>query len=110
MDRDVLAIIAVVAVVGVLCVYVGPVIYTWTFVGQRYEVVIVIQATEKSTRFGEHTNVWVVQYGGEEPLMYKLVGWHDLDVGKTYRIVFVNQFAVYGYTVWGGVELIEVVK
>jgi len=80
-----------------------------TFLGQRYEVIITVQAIEFSTRWGEHTNVWARVYG-EQDVTYRLVGKIDLEVGKTYRIVFVDTIAVYGYDVWGNVLKIEEIK
>jgi hypothetical protein len=77
-----------------------------TFNGQRYDVVVTAQAVEKSTRFGDHTDVWAQVYG-DQYITYGLIGHHDLEVGKTYHIVFVNRIKFHplnGFWVWGEVE------
>jgi len=114
-DReDVLEISAIIgifaiAVFGVL--YLGTFIGAMTFHGQKYDVVITVQAVEHSTRFGEHTNVWARVYG-EQDITYKLIGRVDLEVGKTYRLVFVNQvwFTPFGFEVRGKVITVEEVE
>jgi len=100
-------IVAVVA--GLL--YGGTYIGAMTFHGQKYDVVITVQAVEHSTRFGEHTNVWARVYG-EQDITYKLIGHVDLEVGETYRIVFVNQiwFTPFGFEVRGNVITVEEVE
>jgi len=80
--------------------------FNYTYVGQRYEVTITVQAVEYSTRFGKHTNLWAQVYG-EQDITYKLCGYVDVEVGKTYKIVFVNTYAVLGWEVWGRVESIK---
>ncbi|GAG77881.1 unnamed protein product [marine sediment metagenome] len=76
---------------------------TSTYVGQRYDVTVIVQATEKSTRFGMHTNVWCLTYSGEDPLMYTFNGYHDFVIGETYRIVFINTYAILGWGIRGDV-------
>ena len=115
MDReDVLVISAIIGIVvaaifGIL--YLGTFIEAMTFHGQKYDVVITVQAVEHSTRFGEHTNVWARVYG-EQDITYKLIGRVDLEVGKTYRLVFVNQiwFTPFGFEVRGKVITVEEVE
>ena len=79
-----------------------------TFHGQRYDVVVTVQAIEYSTRFGEHTCVWGRVYGDQD-ITYRLIGHVDLDIGKTYRIVFVDQiwFTPLGFEVRGNVITLE---
>ena len=105
-DReDVLFIGTIIGIIVTLFVgllYGATYIWAMTFHGQKYDVVITAQAVEHSTRFGEHTNVWARVYG-EQDITYKLIGRVDLEVGKTYRIVFVNQiwFTPFGFEVRG---------
>lgn len=79
--------------------------------GQKYDVTVTIQAVERSTRFGDHTNLWVTVYG-EQDITYKLIDFHDFELGKTYRIVFINEPYLYWWIVWsfetrGRVQSIE---
>jgi len=69
---------------------------------------IVVQAVEHSTRWGEHTNVWARV--DEQDITYKFYGRVNLEIGKTYRIVFVDRWAVFGFEVWGEVISVEEVK
>jgi len=104
-------LIGIVAAIIAGFLYGGTYIEAMTFHGQKYDVVITVQAVEHSTRFGEHTNVWARVYG-EQDITYKLIGHVDLDVGKTYRIVFVNQiwFTPFGFEVRGNVTTLEEIK
>jgi desulfoferrodoxin (superoxide reductase-like protein) len=80
-----------------------------TYNGQRYEVTVTVQAVEHSTRWGEHTNVWVRVYG-DQNLTYKFIGTINLEVGKTYKIVFVDQMWMEYYiafTIRGNVVSVE---
>ena len=101
--------IAVGAVAGIF--YAATFIWAMSFHGQRYDVIITVQAVEHSTRFGEHTNVWARVYG-EQDITYTLIGNVDLEVGKTYRLVFVNQlwFTSFGFEVRGKVINVEEVE
>jgi len=82
-----------------------PFVTNLTLVNQRYDVVLTVQSVEKSTHWGDHTNIYVQLYG--EQKVYALKGFWDLEVGKTYHIVFVDELAVFGFAVWGNVELLE---
>lgn len=79
---------------------------TVLFAGAKYDVTIIVQAVEKSSRFGEHTNVWAQVYG-EQDITYKFFGYHDFEVGKTYRIIFIDKpwFRYFWFEVAG--EIIE---
>lgn len=82
--------------------------------GQRYDVTVTVQAVERSTRFGEHTNLWVQVYG-EQDITYKLIGFHNFEVGKTYHIVFVDEsYGIWFVVAWfeprGRVQTIELVS
>jgi len=114
-DRvDVLVIGTIIGIIVAMVagiVYGGTYVIAITFHGQRYDVVVTVQAVEHSTRFGEHTNVWARVYG-EQDITYKLIGHVDLEVGKTYRIVFVDQiwFTPFGFEVRGNVITVEEVE
>jgi len=104
-------LVAIVVGLGAGLLYGLTYIEAMTFHGQKYDVVITVQAVEHSTRFGEHTNVWARVYG-EQDITYKLIGNVELEIGKTYRIVFVNQiwFTPFGFEVRGNVITIEEVS
>jgi len=115
MDKyDLLAsAIAVLIVLGILVgvVYGGSYLYALTFAGQTYEVTVTVQAIEHSTRFGQHTNVWARVYGDQD-VSYRLIGFVNLEVGKTYKITFINQpwFTILGFEIRGYVLSIEEVN
>ena len=102
---------AIIAGIFAALLYGGTFISAITFHGQKYEVIITVQAVEHSTRFGEHTNVWARVYG-EQDITYKLIGYVNLEVGKTYRLVFVNQiwWTPLGFEVRGQVLELEEVE
>ena len=79
--------------------------------GQKYDVTVTVQAVERSTRYGDHTNLWVRVYG-QQDITYKLIGFHDFEIGKTYHIVFVDEpwlcsFIVFWFEIRGRVQTIE---
>jgi hypothetical protein len=86
--------------------------------GQTYDVTVTVQAVERSTRWGDHTNVWIRTYGGGDSgtgIVYKLIGFHNFTVGKDYHIVFKDEPYLVFYIVWfwesrGRVELIELAQ
>jgi len=104
-------VIGIIVAITAGIVYGGTYVWAMSFHGQRYNVVITVQAVEHSTRFGEHTNVWARVYGDQD-ITYKLIGYVDLEVGKAYRIVFVNQiwFTPFGFEVRGNVITVEEVE
>lgn len=80
-----------------------------TYNGQRYEVTVTVQAVEHSQRWGDHTNLWVQVYGDQD-ITYTLTGYHDFVIGKSYKIVFVDEVHnVYWilFEAWGNVKSIE---
>jgi len=79
--------------------------------GQRYDVIVTVQAVEHSTRFGSHTNLWGRVYGMQD-ITYTFIGDIDFEVGKTYHIVFVDRiwFTIFGFEVRGDVLNIEEVS
>ena len=105
MDILDLALIGIIIGVFVGLYYGVTLVYAMTYVGQKYDVIVTVQAVEHSTRFGKHTKVWVRVYG-EQDITYDLKGWHNLEVGKTYRIVFVNKLWItpIGFNIWGEVK------
>lgn len=111
MDREnAVAVGMIVLLLGLLCGAVYGII-VWnasTFVGQFYDVTVVVQAVEHSTRFGQHTNVWCLTYSGS--IKYTLVGYLDFEIGKTYRIRFVNEYAFFYMEAWGRVISMEQVE
>jgi len=112
MDKELVGIIGVLIGAIVLLwvlIYSSSFIHAWTFRGQEYEVTVIVQAVEKSTRFGEHTNVWCLVYGDQD-ITYTFFGHLDFEVGKTYRIKFTNRikWTLYGYEAWGHVTQMEV--
>jgi len=82
-----------------------------TYHQQRYEVTITVQAVEYSSRFGDHTNVWARVYG-EQDITYRFIGRVELELGKTYHVVFVDQmwFTPFGFEVRGNVVSVEEVS
>lgn len=70
-----------------------------TYADQKYDVTVVVQAVEQSTRFADHTNVWVQVYGDQD-ITYTFSGLHDFTVGEKYRIVFVDQPKLLWYVCW----------
>jgi len=110
-DREDVLFIGTIVVIVVGILYGKTLICAMTFHGQKYDVVITVQAVEHSMRFGEHTNVWARVYG-EQDVTYKLIGYVDLEIGKTYRIVFVDQiwFTPFGFEVRGDVITVEEVE
>jgi len=88
---------------------------TQSFAGQKYDVTVTVQAVERSTRFGDHTNVWVRTYGGGDEgtgIVYTFIGFHNFTVGKDYHIVFVDEpygiyFVAWYWEVRGRVQTIE---
>jgi len=114
MDEDLKIILLVFGIIflGVTgLIYGASFIEAITFHGQRYDVVITVQAVEHSTRFGKHTVVWARVYG-EQDISYRLIGFVDLEVGKMYRIVFVDKiwFTIFGFEVRGKVITVEEIK
>ena len=110
---DIIACAIIAVIIGVIIfafAYGASFVATVTFHGQRYEVTITVQAVEYSTRFGEHTNVWAKVYG-EQDITYRFFGRVEVEIGKTYRIIFVDSmyFTIYGFEVRGTVIDIEVV-
>jgi hypothetical protein len=109
-EKGVLITVISLVIIGIVaCFFLLSFLYNGTYVGQRYDVTIEVQAVEQSTRFGDHTNVWAKVYGNQD-ITYIFFGHQQLDIGKTYRIVFVDDYAVYYFEVWGRVEKIEEVK
>ena len=111
-DRDFIKIVVVgiVACVSVCAIGIYGLTY-WvasTYSGNRYEVTVTVQAVEHSTRFGKHTNVWVLVYG-EQDITYTLFDFIDLEIGKTYKIIFIDKikFTPLGFDAWGEVIKIE---
>ena len=95
-----------VIVVLILCItgVVGGIYgITWlvsqSYAGSKYEVTITVQAVEQSSHWGEHTNLWVQVYG-EQDITYKLIGYHDFEVGKTYKLVFIDEPYLINFIVW----------
>ena len=94
--------------------FLGP-ISCVSFNGQRYDVKVTVQAVEQSTRFGDHTDVWVRTYGGGDSgtgIVYRFIGFQNFTAGKDYHIVFVDEtygyfFYVFQWEVRGRVEKIE---
>jgi len=112
MDRETRLIIL--AIVGIIVglwafLYAATFVEAWTYGGQEYDVVVVVQAVEKSTRFGDHTNVWCLVYGDQD-ITYTFFGHLDFKVGKTYRIKFTDRikWTLFGYEAWGKVSKMEV--
>jgi len=105
-EMSLAAAIATMVVLGLF--YGGTFVYAASFHGQKYDVVVTVQAVEHSTRFGEHTNVWARVYG-EQDITYKLVGYVELETGKSYRLVFVNRvwFTPFGFEPRGDVITVE---
>lgn len=81
-----------------------------SFAGQEYDVTFTVYSSEKSTRFGDHTNV---QYGVSEGSVreYYLVGHHDFVVEKVYHLKFINVMKFHwfkgGFFIRGRVTLLE---
>lgn len=97
---------------GSTILYINSWLGCFTFAGQDYNVTVTVQAVEKSTRFWDHTNVWVRVYG-EQDITYKLLGHHDLELGKTYHIEFRNKMVWHWlgkFRVLGKVESIREVE
>lgn len=103
MDTDFLKIVGIVTVIIVACSWGVAIIFNSTFAGCKYEVVVTVVAVEKSTRFGSHTNVWALTYSGKDPLKYVLIGFHEFEIGKTYQIIFVNEYILLGWGIRGHV-------
>jgi hypothetical protein len=80
---------------------------------QTYDVTVTIQAVEHSTRWAEHTNVWVQVYGDQD-ITYTLKGFHNFTLGNNYHIVFVDRIQSIswglGYELWGDVISISPVE
>ena len=105
----VLLALIVIAILGAIAglTWLGSQMYS----GAKYDVTVTVQAVEHSSRFGEHTNLWVQVYG-EQDITYTLIGYHDFNIGKQYRVVFVDEpyliyFVVWWYEVRGRVVSIE---
>lgn len=115
MDRYEIGVWALLALLVIGAFYAGSYAATWvgclSSAGQKYDVTVTVQASERSTRFGDHTNVWVRVYG-EQDITYKLIGFHEFEVGKTYHIVFINEqyrccFIVWWFETRGRIQTIE---
>lgn len=105
-----LVILLILVVAGGTLLYGVSWFECFTFAGQEYDVTVTVQAVEKSTRFWDHTNVWVQVYG-EQDITYRLHGHHDLELGKTYDIKFRNKMIWHwlaGFQVLGKVESISI--
>lgn len=116
MDSDTWDIVKfmTVSILGLILLFVG-VYYgqSWvkssTYNYREYDVVITVQAVERSTRFWDHTNVWAQVYG-EQDITYILSGFHDFETGRTYNLKFTNKVVFHwypGFVVLGEVELIS---
>lgn len=112
MNGEVKIVVGAIGIVLLVIVALIGVVYVWNGTYLRdYEVTIIVQAVEKSERFGEHTNLLILTYAGEETKTYKFVGHHDFDVGETYRISFINQRGGFlNFGIWGRIEHVEKVR
>ena len=113
--RDIVTFCIVGILVLVLLGVCGTYALTWvdssTYNGREYDVVITVQAVERSTRFWEHTNVWAQVYG-EQDITYILSGFHNFETGRTYNLKFKNKVVFHwyvGFTILGEVETISVI-
>ena len=99
---------------AILCVggiYVSTWVESSTYAGREYDVVITVQAVERSTRFWEHTNIWAQVYG-EQDITYILSGFHNFEIGQTYNLNFKNKMVFHwyvGFKILGEVEAISVI-
>lgn len=112
-------IVVLIILVVIGAIYAGVYAISWgatqSYTGQKYDVTVTVQAVERSSRYGDHTNVWVRTYGGGNEgtgIVYTFIGFHNFTVGKDYHIVFVDEPYMIFYVVifWqprGRVELIE---
>ena len=107
---DVIGSIVVIAVIFALT-YGGSYISSLFYANARYDVTVIVQAVEKSSRFGMHTNLWAQVYG-EQDITYNLIGYHDFEIGETYRIEFVDKvvFTIVGFKVRGKVIETELIS
>jgi len=103
-------ILAIIIAIGGM-VYGESYLTAFTYDGQTYDVVVTVQAVEKSTRLWIHTDVWCLTYSGED-LMYRLAGYQDFVIGETYHIVFTNKIVWHwygGYSYLGELETAVIV-
>jgi len=94
-------ILLILAIIGGIygVAYAGTWIGCQPNAGQKYDVIVTVQAVERSTRFGDHTNLWVRVYG-QQDITYKLIGFHNFTIGKTYRLVFVDEPYLCSYVIF----------
>jgi len=118
MDTDMIVIFTLIGLAIFGVVEVGAPIVTYlccvSQIGQTYDVTVTVQAVEHSTRFGDHTNLWVRVYG-QQDITYKLIGFQDFKVDKTYHIIFIDEayfyfFLVPTFEIRGRVTTIEEVS
>jgi len=118
MDRGDILLGVVIVIIIISIIELGAPLCSWLSCvsqnGQRYDVTVTVQAVERSTRFGDHTNLWVRVYG-QQDITYKLIGFHNFEIGKTYHIIFVDEaycyfFLVFQFEIRGRVVTIQEVK
>jgi len=105
-------------VIILIAVVAAPFTFSWLHTlpdaNQTYDVVVTVQAVERSTKFGDHTNVWVQVYGDQD-ITYTLIDFHDFTVGEKYHLVFKNEQYLIWWGLWwfetrGAVQTLEMVK
>lgn len=102
--------LAAIVIVAIVFLYGASWLDVQSFAGQEYDVTFTVYSVEKSTRFGDHTNV---QYGVSEGSVreYFLIGHHDFVVGGVYHLKFTNVMKFHwfkgGFFIRGRVILLE---
>ena len=85
----------------------------FSYAGVENTITIIVQNVETSERYGVHTAIWATHSYGDRTFSYSLVGSHDLQPGKTYRITYVNQVKILWMSLrldlWGEVTSIEMI-
>ena len=97
---------------------VGGVWYSYdqffSYAGVTNHVTAEIRNVEVTERYGEHTTIWADHATGDGTFIYTLVGKHDLVIGATYRIEYVNRVKVLPASLrlalWGDVVSIEEIQ
>jgi len=102
--------VVIILIVAIVFLYGASWLQAQSFAGQEYDVTFTVYSVEKSTRFGDHTNV---QYGVSEGTVreYYLIGHQDFVVGGVYHLKFINVVKFHwwrgGFFIRGRVILLE---
>lgn len=102
----------------VFLLIVGGIWYSYdqffSYAGVTNVITVDIRNVEVTERYGEHTVIWADHAFGDRAFKYTLIDEHDLDIGSTYRITYVNRVKILPLSLrialWGEVLSVEEIQ